>query len=342
MRLSFLLLTGSLLFSTAAPGAVQLKIATVAPDGSQWMQDLRAAADEIKIATEGRAAIKFYSGGVMGNEKKVLRKIRIGQLQGGMFTANGLTERYSDIAIYGLPLVFRSEEEVTWVREKMDPILTKGLDEAGFVSFGFATAGFAKIMGREPVTRLEDLRGRKIWVPEGDQISYVAMQSFGLSPVVLPITDVLTGLQTGLLEFIATPAIGAVVLQWYTKIKYVTDLPLAYAIGIMAIDKRAFSHLSESDQVIFRDIMSRTYRAADKQGWLDDAHAEEALRANGLQMITLEESEIALMRKAAADANQKMAADGVFAPELLDQLKFHLKEFRAGAGPAPLSADKSE
>jgi TRAP-type C4-dicarboxylate transport system substrate-binding protein len=341
MRLPLLLLTGMLLYSTSAL-AVQFKIATIAPDGSQWMQDLRAAAKEIEAATDGRAAIKFYAGGVMGNEKKVLRKIRIGQLQGGVFTANGLTERYPDIAIYGLPLVFESQEEVTWVREKMDATLMEGLDQAGFVSFGFTTTGFAKIMGSEPITRLDELRGRKIWVPEGDQISYVAMQALKLSPVVLPITDVLTGLQTGLLEYIATPAIGAIILQWYTKVKYVTDLPVAYSIGVMAIDKRAFSRLSEADRATFQEIMLRTYQAADRQGWLDDADAEAALRANGLQIVVPEESEIALMRAATAEASQQMAKDGVFSAEILEQLLAHLEEFRSRAGQPRVSADDSE
>ena len=110
------LTTALLAFATA--DAAKFKIATVAPDGSQWMQMLRSAAKEIKAATDGRAELKFYAGGVMGNDKKVLRKIRIGQLQGGAFTANGLSERYPDILIYGLPLIFNSQEEVDWVRGK--------------------------------------------------------------------------------------------------------------------------------------------------------------------------------------------------------------------------------
>ena len=89
---------------TGVAGATQLKIATVAPEGSGWMQSMRLAAGEIKSKTNGRVEIKYYAGGVMGNDKKVLRKIRIGQLQGGVFTANGLSERYRDILIYGLPL----------------------------------------------------------------------------------------------------------------------------------------------------------------------------------------------------------------------------------------------
>jgi TRAP-type C4-dicarboxylate transport system substrate-binding protein len=336
-----LVLTAALLLFASADAA-KFKIATVAPDGSQWMQVLRGAAKEIKAATDGRVELKFYAGGVMGNDKKVLRKIRIGQLQGGAFTANGLSERYSDILIYGLPLIFDSQEEVDWVRGKMDKALIAGLDDAGFVSFGFTGGGFAKIMGDRPVAGLDDLRGRKIWVPEGDKVTYSAMSSLGLSPVVLPITDVLTGLQTGLLELIATPPVGAVILQWYTKTKYFTDLPIAYTMGMMAIDKRAFSRLNESDQAIFSEIMTRAYAELDLMGKQDNIDAEKALRANGLRFVVPDAESAAGLRTAAAKANDKMAADGLFSAERLHELLSYLKEYRENTSLAKALAETPE
>ena len=92
-----------------------------------------------------------------------------------------------------------------------------------------------------------DLKGKRVWVPEGDSISYASMEALSLAPVTLPLTDVLTGLQTGLIDIVAMSPIGALVLQWHTKIKYVTEIPLVYTVGFMAIDKRAFGKLSEAD-----------------------------------------------------------------------------------------------
>lgn len=120
--------------------ATDLKIATVAPEGSGWMQELRVSGRQIKDRTSGRVNIKFYGGGIQGSDKKVLRKIRIGQLQGGVFTSNSLEERYADLLIYGLPMQFTSQEEVDYVRQRMDAKLTAGLEKAGFVSYGFAGA----------------------------------------------------------------------------------------------------------------------------------------------------------------------------------------------------------
>ncbi len=322
--------------------AAQFKIATVAPEGSQWMVDLKSAAERISERTDGRVTFKFYGGGVMGNDKKVLRKIRIGQLHGGVFTANGLAERYSDILLYGLPMVFRSQEEVDYVRERMDPILQAGLDEAGFVSFGFAGGGFAKLMGNEPVRLIDQLRGRKIWVPEGDRVSYEAMEALNLSPVVLPITDVLTGLQTGLLEYIATPPVGAIVLQWYTKVKYVTQYPFAYTLAVMAIDKKRFAQLAEQDRQIVTEVFASVYDKFEQQNRADNEGAEEALRANGLQFIDLDEDRLRDVRAKLAETSRRMAREGVFSLELLDQMLSHLDAFRSREVSARVSANEPE
>jgi TRAP-type C4-dicarboxylate transport system substrate-binding protein len=322
---------GPLMLVTVVAEATQFKIATIAPEGSQWMLDLQAGAKEIKEQTEGRATFKFYGGGVMGSDKKVLRKIRIGQLHGGVFTANGVSERYSDIVIYGLPMLFQSQEEVDYVRERMDAQLLQGLDDAGLVSFGFAGGGFAKLMGNEPITRLEDLRGRKVWAPEGDRLSYEAMEAIELAPVILPITDVLTGLQTGLLEYVVTPPVGAIVLQWYTKVKYVTEYPFAYTLGTMAIEKRAFTRLSEADQAVVAEVFSRIYAVFEKQNRIDNRLAEDALKSNGLKFVELDAALIPGWRSTVAAANRKMALAGEFSLDMFDQVLAYLEEFRSTA-----------
>ena len=258
-----MLIALAMIVSLPVHAGVTLKIATVTPENTQWMKDMRASAAEIKARTDGRVVIKYYGGGVMGNDSKVLGRIRIGSLQGGAFTPSALASQYSDLNLYGLPLIFDSEEEVAYVRERLDAKLQQGLEDAGFVNFGFAGGGFAILMSNTPVDELADLKGKKVWVPEGDSISYASMEALSLSPVTLPLTDVLTGLQTGLLDIVAMSPIGALVLQWHTKIKYITELPLVYTMGFMAIEKRAFEKISPADQAIVREVMNATYRNFD-------------------------------------------------------------------------------
>lgn len=314
--------------------ATDLKLATVAPEGSSWMKDLRAAGLQVKERTDGRVNIKFYGGGIQGTDKKVLRKIRIGQLQGGVFTSNSLEERYPDILIYGLPMLFNSQDEVDYVRQRVDARLTEGLEKAGFVSYGFAGGGFAYFMTGKPVTGLGDLRGQKIWVPEGDQTSYVAMQALQLSPVILPITDVLTGLETGLLDIVATPPVGAVILQWYTKTRFVTNQPLSYTLGVLAIDKAALRAVSEPDQAVLREVMTALYVKLDAQNRIDNAKAEQALKASGLKFVEPNAAEVPQWKAAVSTAMDGMAAKGAFSKDLLAEVRRHLQEYRKSTSSA--------
>jgi TRAP-type C4-dicarboxylate transport system substrate-binding protein len=292
-----LLLGGLLAAAAAVANAADIKIATVAPDNSRWMQQMRAGAEEISARTSGRVAIKFYPGGVMGNDAQVLRKIRIGQLQGGAFTAGGLAERYGGLNLYGIPLLFRSLDEIDAVRKQFDPEIAAGLDEAGFATFGFIEGGFANLLANEPVRSVEDMRRKKVWVPEGDAISFLAMEAMGLSPAVLPVTDVLTGLQTGLIDIAFASPVAALVLQWHTKVKYITDLPISYSMGVFAIDKRVYADLSAEDQQIVREVMSRYTGQLDREARDDNRKAAEVLERSGVQTVTVNAADVEGWRK---------------------------------------------
>ncbi len=203
--------------------AQTLKIATIAPEGSSWMKDMRAGAAEILKRTDGRVVFKFYGGGVQGSDKQVQRKMRTGQLHGGAFTSGSMFNFQKNADLYALPLMFNDADEVAFVRSRLDPKLRQGLEDAGYVTFGFAGAGFAYMMSNRPLQTLADLSGQKVWTPEGDKISYAALQALGIAPVTMPLTDVLTGLQTDLLNSVTVSPIGAVVLQWHTRLTYITD-----------------------------------------------------------------------------------------------------------------------
>ena len=315
----------------AAGAAVQLKIATIAPENSSWMRDMRAGGEEIKSRTDGRVVLKFYGGGVMGNDKKILRKMRIGQLHGGAFTPSGLMERFPDLNVYGLPLIFHSLEEVEYVRAQMDDEILRQAEEVGLICFGVTGGGFAEIMSNDPVRNLDDLKGRKVWVPEGDPTTYAAMEGLGLSPVVLPITDVLTGLQTGLIDVIATPPVAAVALQWYTKVKYVTREPLSYTYAVLAIEKKAFDRLQPEDQAVVREVMTAVYQGFDAQSLKDNAGAEEAMVANGIEIVPPDAGAIDEWRDKVMTINRDQAEKTGMTPGLLDRVLALIGEYRSGA-----------
>ena len=316
--------------------AQTLRIATVTPENSQWMKDMRASAKEIKERTEGRVKIKYYGGGAMGNDKQVLAKIRLGSLAGGAFTPLALASRYPDLNLYGLPLVFDSEEEAAYVRDQLDARLEQGLEDSGFVNFGFAAGGFAVLMSNTPITSLDDMKGKRVWVPDGDQISYASMEALSLAPVTLPVTDVLTGLQTGLIDVVAMSPIGALVLQWHTKIKYVSELPLAYTLGFMAVDKKAFNKLSEADRAIVQDVMRATYENFNVQNLVDNRAARDSLLSakTGIETIEFDQAEFEQVRDVLLASNRELAKQGEFSLELYDEMLGHIEDYRNQGGQA--------
>lgn len=314
----------------------EIKVATVAPDGSGWMREMRTGADTIHERTNGRVTIKFYPGGVMGSDSQVLRKIRVGQLQGGAFTSGGIGERYAGLNLYGIPLLFHSLDEVDYVRARLDADLEAGLREAGFTSFGFVEGGFAQFMANEPISNVDDMRRRKVWSPEGDPIGFRALEVMGLSPVALPPTDVLTGLQTGLLDVVAASPVVALVLQWHTKVKYVTDLPIAYSIGVFAIDNRVFDSLLRADQALVRNVMSGVMSRLDAQTRIDNREAETVLWDSGLELVPVRSEQVSGWRNTIEGLYPELGNRRDIDADILDKILALLEEYRAGAGASLL------
>lgn len=317
-----------LVFFITPTQAAVLKIATLAPDGTSWMKNMRAGAAEVEKRTQGRVKFKFYPGGVMGSDKSVLRKIRIRQLQGGAVTIGSMTHIYPDIQIYSLPMLFRSLREVDYVRKRIDPQLMQGLEKKGFVNFGFAEGGFAYLMSNKPVRSIQDLTTEKVWVPSGDQMSLTVFKNAKISPVPLQIADVMTGLQTGLINTITTPSMAAIALQWYTRVKYLTDAPLSYTAGILIIERKAFYKLSPRDQRLVRQIMTKTYIKMNRQNRIDNHKARSVLQGQGIKFIKLSPKARESWQIVAVRSRQELAKKGQFNPATLKKIMGLLATYR--------------
>jgi len=307
-----------------------IKIATIAPESSSWMKDMRAGADAIEQATEGRVKFKFYGGGVQGNDKQVQRKMRTGQLHGGAFSSGGLNRFQKDADIFALPMLFNTIDEARYIRGELEPVIRQRLEEAGYVNFGLAAAGFAYMMATQPAYNLDDLKGLKVWIPEGDPVGFAALRALGVAPVVMPVTDVMTGLQTDLLDSITAPPVGAVVFQWHTQLNYLADVPIAYVYAALLVEKRVFSRLTPEDQAVVREVMEGIYRKFDKYGVSENQEAMQALLASGLESITPDPEDVAEWREVVRQSHRQLAAEDVFDPVLYDRIESLLEQYRAG------------
>ena len=308
--------------------AMWFKIATLSPEGSVWMERMREGAEELARRTNNRVRIKYYSGGVMGDDKAVLRKIRIGQLQGGAFVGGSLSEYYRDNQIYSLPLFFRSFKEIDYVRERLDKRIMDGFEKGGFVTFGIAEGGFAYVMSTVPIRTVEDMRGQKVWIPDNDSMILETVKAFDITPIPLSIADVRAGLQTGLINTVTTPPIGALALQWHTQIKYLLDEPFLYIFGMLAVDRDAFFKISPEDQKIFREIMGAVFKALDRRNREDNIKALETLRNQGIEFIRPSAEAMKIWLKDALEVPKRLVETDRLSQEMVDTLGNLLKEYR--------------
>ena len=324
----FVSFTALLLFICSHSQAATFKVATLSPDGSFWMKTMRAAGKEVAVATDDRVKFKWYPGGVMGDDKAVLRKMRVGQLQGAALPMGELLSFYPDSQAYGIPFLFRSYEEVDYVRSQLDASLIEGFAEGGMEVLGIAEGGFGYFLATEPVRVPEDLRQQKVWVPQNDVVSARLAQSIGVTPIPLTLPDVLPGLQTGLINTVAVSPIGAIALQWHTRVDYVTDIPLMYFCGVMTLTGKSFNKLSAQDQTIVREVFGKAFKHIEERNRIDNVSAFDALLNQGVESVVLNDAEKNTWLGMQQPAEQMMQTEGQLSTAALERIKALVRDFR--------------
>lgn len=312
--------------------ATTLRISTLYPEGTTVVTALRAASDDIEKQTEGRVKLRIFPGGVMGDDRTVQRKISIGQLHGALAQGGAFSRHYRDSQILNMPIAFRSYEEVDHVRAELDPLIRQGFRENGWVVFGPVDGGFAYIMSQKPVGTVEALREQKLWLPANDTGSEKAARVFGVSPILLSIGTVLTSLQTGAIDAFAAPPVAALTLQWHSRVKHMSDVPLLYTYGMLAISERYFSAIAEADQKIVERVLSESFATLDRESRRENVRAYEAIQQQGLTLVAPTEEQLAEWRSYADKATDQLVADGEISKPMLERLQALLTEFRNGSG----------
>jgi len=231
-----------------------IKIATLAPDGSSWDKILRQMTDDWKGATEGRVEVRIYPGGVAGDDPDIVRKMRIGQLQGAALTVGGLSSIEPGFNVFSIPLFFDSFDEFLYVREKLTPVLSSGLEKNGFKMMNWGHGGWAHLFLTKKVATLDELKKVKMWTWAGDDRIGEIWKKVGFNPVPLAATDLLTGLQTGLIDAMPTTPYAALAMQWYRQTPYLLDAGFAPLVGATVISMKTWENLDPADATVMLDI----------------------------------------------------------------------------------------
>ena len=211
---------------------------------------------------------------------------------------------------------------------EVDEQLKHNIEASGFVLLGISEGGFARILSQSPLVDLEAIRKSKVWIPEGDELVQSTFSTLGISPISLPVSDVFTGLQTGLIETITVNPTAAIAFQWHSNMAYMTETPLIYSIGALAIQKKAFDKLISGDQAIVRDEIGRVFKRMDSLNRSDNQSASDALRNQGIKFVHPSDEELARWKALAARSIQGMIDSGTVSKAMVEEVNKHLNDFR--------------
>jgi TRAP-type C4-dicarboxylate transport system substrate-binding protein len=220
-----------------------IKFATVAPEGSTWMKQMRNLDQTLGKKSHGEIGFRIYAGGIAGDELDVLRKIRIGQIHCAAFSGVGLGQVLPMVRVLDLPFLFRNYQEVDLVHRELKPFFAKEFREKDFELLAWAEVGNVHLFSKKPIYRVADLAQLKVWTWSGDPIAKATFSFMGTNPIPLAITDVTTALNTGMIDTVYAPPLGALALQWYMYLNYMTALPLTHATGAILMSKSFFDKL---------------------------------------------------------------------------------------------------
>ena len=306
----------------------RIKFSTLAPEGSSWMKVMRMLEKELKSATGGEVGFKFYPGGVSGDEIDVIRKMRIGQVHAAGFTGVGLGEILPEVRVLDLPFLFRNDKEIAHIYEKMNDYFAGRFEEKGYVLLGWVPVGWIHFFSSEPVTSVASLRPQKAWMWEGDPLVQATYRGLGVSPHPLSVTDVLLSLQTGMVDTVYASPMGALALQWYTKVKYMSELRMANATGGVLMTKRVFDRLSDKNKKAVREISRRYLKKLVQKIQTDNDQSITLMKQNGLKITPHPKGSELEQFYAVGREVQKQLNGRLFEQSLLDKVMSHLKEVR--------------
>ena len=323
------IVTSMLMISTTLATAkpVVIKLATLAPEGSSWVETFNSINAEIQQKTDGQVRCKFYAGGVLGDEKDMLRKMHIGQIHAAALTSAGLSAIFNEMDVFQIPFLFESHGEVDFVLNEMDTFFRRGFDQNNHVLLGWSEAGFVRLMSTKPVATLADLRKVKVWTWEDAPMTRMIFEEARVSAIPLSVPDVLMGLQTGLVDVVYAPPSGAISLQWFTKIRYITDVKLIYLIGGVVINKKVFDKIAPEHQKIVRDVWQRQINQLKQTIRKENQEAMQVMVKQGIKIITPTPDQVAEFRNVSAKAIQRLEGQ-TFSRKILDEVTAKIKTYR--------------
>jgi TRAP-type transport system periplasmic protein len=307
---------------------VELRIATLAPAGSPWMEVLDKAAAETKDKTAGRVTLKYFEGGQQGDERDFVRKIKLGQLDGAAVTSIGLAMIDESIRVLELPMMFNSPEEVDYVADKMWPHFQDKFAKKGFLLQDRGEVGWIYFLSKNQIQSLNDLKGQKLWMWGDDQLVAAMFKKMALNGVPLGVPEVDAALTSGKIDTCYGSPVAAVALQWYSKVKYMTSMPMSFAIGATVVSLDALKKISGDDTKIVADIAKANAKKLRKVIRKANDDAKSTMTRKGITIVQTPTAMVDEFTKQSHDTWTDLVGK-IYSKEELDLVLKYRDEYRA-------------
>lgn len=334
-RLPGIFLFATLLFafffipSDASAGPKYLfKIGSIAPEGSVWTKRFREFAQEVEDKSNGEVAFKIYPGGVMGDDLAMYRKMRVGQLNGGGFTMTGIASVVPDFRVMGIPFLLHSYEEADLLKKGLYDYFSRAFAQTDLELIALTEVGFIYPMSTAPVTSVNDLKKSACWTPDNDPLSAGFLETLGVTPIPLSIPDVLTSFQTGLVNTAFNSFYGSIVLQWYTKANYITDMPFGYAYGAFLLDRKQFARLPKEYSELLKSSAETHFGILLEDTRKSNEEARRVLQDNGVTMVKIDQGDLASLEEV-RDKTVARVKGKAFSNEIYEEMMRLLVEYRS-------------
>jgi TRAP-type C4-dicarboxylate transport system substrate-binding protein len=314
--------------SVAKADPVELRIATLAPSGSPWMEVLDKAASQIKEKTDSRVTMKYFEGGQQGDERDFVRKIKLGQLDGAAVTAIGLAMIDESIRVLELPMMFDTAEELDYVADKMWPYFQKKFEKKGFRLNDRGEVGWIYFLSKNKIESLNDLKGQKVWMWGDDQLVGGMFKKLGVNGVPLGVPEVDAGLTSGKINACYGSPVAAVALQWYSKVKYMTSMPMSFAIGATVISIDSIKKIAPADQKLLEDIGNANAKKLRKVIRKANEDAKSTMTRKGITVVNTPVTMVDEFTKDSKEAWKDMVGK-IYTQEELDMVLRYRDEYRA-------------
>lgn len=316
--------------ATHAADTYVLKFATLAPQGSTWMKAFDAWSRELATRSRGRLMVKFYPGGISGDEPDMLRKIRFGQLQGAALSGHGIGEIFPPARVLETPFLFRDHAEIDAVRAKIQPAIDTGFRSNGYELVAWMEVGNIHFFSSRPLASLDELARRRIWQWQGDRFIDAFFNANGWSPVALPITEVYTGLSTGLIDTVVSTPLASIAMQWAGKTPYMSSQPMATGIGAVVVSNKFYLGLPPDLQALLKSTGAPLSQKLIADTRRDDLKSLAVLAKSTQPMAGLEKIDLSEQVVRTRKAVSVLEARDYLSADLDRQVDAALAQYRGG------------